>query len=337
MGLRITVDIFSGRPNPTWEIQDQEQVLELIQLIAHHQEAVADVSGGFTGLGFRGIQVEITDDLDTAGLPPVFKVAGGGDRDPYTGADVAERLLETMPVGGLDESGERRPAQDEGEGEGAGDTAVLDESYPEDFRESVRAEIRRTAREGAGGATTIEPTESGGITEADAAEVEKQLQTLVHRAALACAYDVTPFNPAFWNRPDTQPYNNCYNFAVNRRTNTFAQPGHAHGYTIPRTVRCGEVSIGAQRDGLRLWGNCQPAGSLRYVVALVTGTFPGNLRDYHWYRLHPGGLWAHKPGGTPARNTDNSGRLITNPYTCDRRPYNEWCGLFQTHNSLVIR
>ncbi|MGW0908310.1 hypothetical protein [Streptomyces sp. NPDC002853] len=328
MGLRITVDIFSGRANPSWEIQDQEQVLELIQLMAHHQEAVADVSDGFSGLGFRGIRVEITDDLDTGGLPAVFKIAGGGDRDPYTGADVAERLLETMPVG---ESTERRPA------EGEGDTEVVEESYPEDFRESVREEIRRTAREGAGGATTIEPTESGGISEADAAEVEKQLQTLVHRAALACAYDVTPFNPAFWNRPDTQPYNNCYNFAVNRRTNTFAQPGRAHGYTIPRTVRCGEVSTGAQRDGLRIWGNCQPPGSLRYVVALVTGTFPGNIRDYHWYRLHPGGLWAHKPGGTAARNTDNSGRLITNPYTCDRRPYNEWCGLFQTHNALVIR
>lgn len=334
MGLRITVDIFSGRPNPTWEIQDQDQVHELIQLMAHNEAAVAEVSSGFTGLGFRGIRVEITDDLDTAGLPAVFEIAGGGSRDPYTGADVAERLLETMPVGepgqGGD-SGERRPA------EGESDTAAPGESYPEDFRESVREDIRRTAREGAGGATTIEPTEYGGVSEADAAEVEKQLQTLVHRAALACAYDVTPYNPAFWNRPDTQPYNNCYNFAVNRRTNTFAQPGRAHGYTIPRTVRCGEVSIGAQRDGLRIWGNCQPAGSLRYVVALVTGTFPGNFRDYHWYRLHPGGIWAHKPGGTAARDVDNSGVRITNPYTCDRRPYNEWCGLFQTHHSIVIR
>ncbi|WP_409055446.1 hypothetical protein [Streptomyces sp. SYP-A7185] len=334
MGLRITVDIFSGRTNPTWEIQDQEQVRELIQLIAHHEAAVADVSAGFTGLGFRGIQVEITDDLDTAGLPAVFKVAGGGGRDPYAGADVAERLLETMPVGPPEEGGGRRAAESESDAPAPEERA---ERYPEDFRESVRDEIRRTAREGAGGATTVEPAESGGLSEAHAAEVEKQLQTLVHRAALTCAYDVTPFNPGFWNRPDTQLYNNCYNFAVNRRTNTFAQPGLAHGYTIPDTVTCGQVSTGAQRDGLRLWGNCQPAGSLRYVVALVTGTYPGNLRDYHWYRLHPGGLWAHKPGGTPARDTDNSGRPITNPYTCDRRPYNEWCGLFQTHHSIVIR
>lgn len=334
MGLRITVDIFSGRANPTWEIQEQEQVHELIQLLAHHQEAVADVSAGFSGLGFRGIRVEITDDLDTGGLPAVFKIAGGGDRDPYTGADVAERLLETMPI---DESGLRRPAEGEGDTETTETTDPLEESYPEEFRESVRQEIRRTAREGAGGATTIEPTESGGISEADAAEIEKQLQTLVHRTALACSYDVTPFNAAFWSRPDTQPYNNCYNFAVNRRTNTFAQPGRAHGYTIARTVRCDEVSTGAQRDGLRVWGDCQPPGSMRYVMALVTGTFPGNIRDYHWYRLHPGGFWAHKPGGTAARNTDNSGRLITNPYTCDRRPYNEWCGLFQTHSALVIR
>ncbi|MFD0412247.1 hypothetical protein [Streptomyces sp. NPDC127108] len=331
MGLRITVDIFSGRANPTWEIQDQDQVRELIQLLAHNRAAVAEVSSGFSGLGFRGLQVEITDDLDTAGLPSVFKIAGGGARDPFAGAQVAEQLLATMPVDQLGEGGESRPA------EADSDTAAAEESYPEDFRDSVREDIRRTARQGAGGATTIEPAEAGGVSETDAAEVEKQLQALVHRAALACAYDVTPYNPAFWNRPDTQPYNNCYNFAVNRRTNTFAQPGRAHGYTIPRTVRCSEVSLGAQRDGLRIWGNCQPAGSLRYVVALVTGTFPGNIRDYHWYRLHPGGYWAHKPGGTPARDVDNSGRPITNPYTCDRRPYNEWCGLFQTHHSIVIR
>lgn len=46
MGLRITVDTFSGRANPTWEIQDQEQVHELIQLMAHNQAAVAEVSEG---------------------------------------------------------------------------------------------------------------------------------------------------------------------------------------------------------------------------------------------------------------------------------------------------
>ncbi|MDC0765787.1 hypothetical protein [Streptomyces sp. HD] len=326
MGLRITVDIFSGRTNPTWEIQDADQARELIRLISRNRSGVAEISSGFTGLGFRGIQVEITDDLDTAGLPPRFELAGGGAQDPFASAEVAEQLLATMPVGEGDEGSAAEA-----------DTAGGEETgWPQEFREGVRQEIQHTTREGAGGATTIEPTESGNLSEAGALEVEKLLQTLVHPAALTCSYDVTPFNPAFWNRPDTQPYNNCYNFAVNRRTNTFAQPGRAHGYTIPGTVRCSEVSTGALRDGLRTWGNCQPAGSLRYVVALVTGTILGR-RDYHWYRLHPGGIWCHKPGGGTARDWDNSNKRITNPYTCDRGGYTEWCGLFQTHQSIVIR
>ncbi|POX42281.1 hypothetical protein C3486_05990 [Streptomyces sp. Ru73] len=304
---------------------------ELLEFMAGHRTALAEPATGYTGLGFRGIQVELTDDLDTAGLPTEFEVAGDGSQDPYAAAELAERLLDTMPTGA---GAAAEPPPDE---TAAGGEQPTEESYPEAFRDSVREQIRHTVREGAGGAMTIEPPEPGSFSEGSLLEVEKQLQTLVPSAAVACAYDVTPYNPGFWNRPDTRPRNNCYNFAVNRRTNTFAQPGRAHGYTIPGTVRCNEVSIGAQRDGIRVWGNCQPQGTLRYVIALVTGTFPGGFRDYHWYRLHPGGLWAHKPGRTPVRNVDNSGRPIRNPYTCDRRPYNEWCGLYQSHNSVTIR
>ncbi|MCD9194586.1 hypothetical protein [Streptomyces albireticuli] len=327
MGIRVVVDIFSGRPNPSWEIHDADEVRELLELVARNRAAVAEVASGYTGLGFRGVQVELTDDLDTAGLPPRFELAGGGALDPYAGAEIAERLVRTMPAAAAGSAG---PPETGDAGDATGTVG-----YPEEFLESVCEEIRRTARQGAGGATTVEPHDEDDGN--GPVEAEGQIASLGDGAALACAYDVTPFNPAFWNSPDTQPHNNCYNFAVNRRTNTFAQPGRAHGYTIPGTVRCNEVATGALRDGLRVWGNCQPPGSLRYVLALVTGTFPGGFRDYHWYRLHPGGIWAHKPGGTPARNTDNSGRVITDPYTCDRRPYGEWCGLFQSHNSVVIR
>src|SRR5439155_2191799 len=37
------------------------------------------------------------------------------------------------------------------------------------------------------------------------------------------------YEPAWWNVPARQPYNNCYNYATNYRTNTFAQPGRAAG------------------------------------------------------------------------------------------------------------
>jgi hypothetical protein len=50
-----------------------------------------------------------------------------------------------------------------------------------------------------------------------------------------------------------------------------------------------------------------------------------------------GTFWSHKPGGTAARNTDNSGRVITNPETCNRGPYTQFCGYFYTCRSQLIR
>lgn len=320
MGLRITVDIFSGRQNPTWNIEDPNVVREVLQLVARNRAAIAAPYSGYTGLGFRGIQVEIANDVEVSGIPPQFELAGGGSSDEFGGAELAERLLDTMPS-----------AQ---EARAAGVTEEDLAAFSDDFKNMLREEIRKAPFERAAGVLTVEPTE---VATETATEVDEQFRALEGRLRLPCAYDATPFNPAFWNRPDTQPYNNCYNFAVNRRTNTFAQPGRAHGYTIPHTVRCNEVAEGALRDGLRMWGNCQPPGIYRYILAMVTGTFPGGFRDYHWYRYHSGGFWAHKPGGGAARNTDNSGAVIYNPYMCNRYPYSEWCGFLQSHNTVVIK
>jgi len=65
-------------------------------------------------------------------------------------------------------------------------------------------------------------------------------------------------------------------------------------------------------------------GFVFHTVALVV--FPGY--DYHWYRLDSDGMWSHKPGRTPARNTDNSLQPIANPELADRGPYTEFCGYF---------
>jgi len=42
-----------------------------------------------------------------------------------------------------------------------------------------------------------------------------------------------PYNPGKWNIPTVQPHNNCYNYGNDHITNTFAQPGRAHGKPIP--------------------------------------------------------------------------------------------------------
>jgi hypothetical protein len=138
-------------------------------------------------------------------------------------------------------------------------------------------------------------------------------------AVAPCIIRNTPYNPGFWNRPGVQPYNNCYNYAMNYRSNTFAQPGRISGH--PNNVmQCPNVATAANYDGCK--ATC--SGPNKNVALVI---WPG--RDYHWYRYHSNGFWGHKPGSTAARNTDNRGRVIgghLNPQNCDRGPYTVFCG-----------
>jgi hypothetical protein len=149
----------------------------------------------------------------------------------------------------------------------------------------------------------------------------------------SCQYEISRFNPGFWNNdPNVQRNNNCYNYARNWRTDTFAQPGRASGH--PNSImQCAQVSAAARFDGLVDRCRCLPASEYpRRLMALVI--WPGG--DYHWYRHQIGGFWGHKPGQTPARNTDNSGVIITNPETCNRGNYTQFCGYFYAGKSVKI-
>jgi hypothetical protein len=148
------------------------------------------------------------------------------------------------------------------------------------------------------------------------------------------ASDAPTYNPSLWNVPTTQPYNNCYNYANEHITNTFAQPGRAHGKPAA-AWQCPNVSAAAQADGLRITPNF--IGQLNpgqgWHVALVV--WPN--QDYHWYRQDTVGCWSHKPGQTAARNIDNSGNRIADPRTCNRGPYTDFCGYMITSRAVVIR
>jgi hypothetical protein len=140
-------------------------------------------------------------------------------------------------------------------------------------------------------------------------------------ASAVCEPFLTPIQEAFWNNPFTRFRNNCYNYASNFASNTMAQPGRRTGrmYT---GFECGNVSRAANSDGYIL--ECD--GSVR-VVALAI--WPGF--DFHWWRLHPGGFWAHKIGTSMVMRFDNLGRILGNgltPANCDRGPYTLFCGFF---------
>jgi hypothetical protein len=133
------------------------------------------------------------------------------------------------------------------------------------------------------------------------------------------------YEPEWWNDGASggvkQFWNNCYNYACNYRTDTFAQPGNASN-AVWTQLTCADIRLSARADGLIESTvktiSCPKEG---HLVALVM--WQGF--DYHWYRMGRDGFWSHKPGGMPVKNVDESNRMITDPRTADRGPYTIFC------------
>jgi hypothetical protein len=159
-------------------------------------------------------------------------------------------------------------------------------------------------------------------------------------------YGVPIYDPGFWNVSSRVYYNNCYNYATNEATNTFAQPGRAYfGYNPIKTntLSCTEVRSFAALDGTLQKENgtetflfagytdATPCPSNRPArLALVVA--PGI--DYHWYRLDngSGGRWSHKQGKTNAKDVDDSGQAIYSIEAANRGRYTQVCGYFCSYS-----
>jgi len=296
--LRITADLFSGRPNPVAEVSDAEEVRSTLRQLSRLPQRPPDPGGG---LGLRGFQVEVLDDelSHQFGLGSgVYLPAGAGE------PELAERLV------GLMERGEARSAV-------PGTEAQPMESGLRDY---ILGQL-----EGAGG-TSVQ--DQAGATAAGEDDVAAQA---------TCWYELGVFNPGFWNdNAYTRAHNNCYNYASNWRTNTFAQPGLGCGDRYHQ-ITCAEVTRGALCDGMHRRYDCFPDSEKpRYLVALVVAPDPW-FNDFHWYRKQKEGFWGHKPGGAEARNYDNSNNVVYNPETADRGPYTLFCGYFYGCNSQRVR
>jgi len=192
-------------------------------------------------------------------------------------------------------------------------------------------------------------TEAGGAVQQIAARAPQA-------AASACG--IPSYQPAYWNDcsncawgpwggcgvesgrycsgcgpscATAQCRNNCYNYANNKRTDTFAQPGCASSSSPVSTMSCSAVRSAAMADGLTATsadGTC-PGGMDK--VALVVA--PGS--DYHWYRRGSDGMWTHKPGSTQATNLDQASHTINNPETAARGGYTDFCGYLCTCSDAI--
>jgi hypothetical protein len=209
--VKITIDVFSGRPNPTMMLP--ALAFRDLLLSASPSPALGRVLQPHPHcLGYRGLVVEHNEPGLVRSLPPVSRVYRGVQHTQEAGlfqAPAIEREL-VRPGGLLDRQG-----------------------FPDVLRDFISAELAAPARPflpaAAGLAAAPTPSLAGLVAGAERAPI---------------------FEPAWWNDGATkQAGNNCYNYSANYRTDTFAQPGRAAGLEI-NAVSCAQILPLAVADDL---------------------------------------------------------------------------------------
>lgn len=272
MSVTVTLHVFSGRPDPAWELTE-EQAKDLAERIARFNRTTLLKPPGIVGqLGYRGFTVSAV--RESAFEPETYVHAGIVDTSRFglnlmsDDADLEQWLLSTAGP-------------------------IVDPS--------IKDYVTQQLSSGRLATFAVSPATPGILT-------------------------VPPYDPGKWNNdPNIQRRNNCYNYANDLITNTFAQPGRGSGQSWTQLVSCDiDVAAAARRDGQAPTAPPSSTPAQGHYIALVLA--PGY--DYHWYRQDDNVMWSHKPGQTQARNTDNSGRSISDPRNCDRGPYTQFCGFF---------
>ncbi|MEP7057167.1 MAG: hypothetical protein ABI809_05285, partial [Caldimonas sp.] len=244
MALRLTLDIFSGRPNPVVVIDgpEERELLRRLGVGPGQKRPSAKKSAGTPEvLGYRGVVIE---SLQRSGKPgraeaPVpMRLAGGS---LYASGRVFESLDPNAEEFLCGSTGPFRLA-----------------GFDPDFFDFCPDEILR-------------------------------LRDLLKRwpwkgfpwprpTPCRCA---PLWEPAWWNDAGQVQYNNnCYNYASDYRSDTYAQPGLAANAQYQQ-INCAQVKAGAVADMLidspGANNKCPAEG---HLVALVVGP---NI-DFHWYR-----------------------------------------------------
>lgn len=219
----MTLAVFSGRPDPQWEVFPSSIRYKKIQQLldaARRQGHVYNPDDIPSRLGYKGFLID-----EPIGMKQRSELILG----PET-TELQLQLLHTLPV----------------------DEFELEKV--QQFIEEVSQEITQVAK------TKGKPSTSSRIKR--------------------YAY---PYEPNRWNVPFTIANNNCYNYANNKATNTYAQPGRGSGDMltafVPASVRNSAVNDGLENldtDPLPAQPVPKPPNGKKHLVALV---------------VHPLGKW----------------------------------------------
>lgn len=310
MKLKVTIDIFSGRPNPTAILEGKEAkaMLDKLSVGSTFKKTSARQLPEPFNLGYRGVIVEPLDNNTAKAVPASVRVTPGR---AYSAAAMSASASDNFEQAIFDKLNKFKNV-----GNKKDFKRVLEASMGE-FR-MHRETIKTMAARGSSVDDVITPMAAGPCD---------------------CAPDP---DLAWWNDNGARQFNNnCYNYASNYRTDTFAQPGKAAGKQYTSLSGCavaaGKISakMGAIADALMdsptANNICPPKG---HLVALVIAP----NADFHWYRKGNNGFWSHKPGSTAATILDNSGNKITDPRTANRGIYTQFCTFMTVlHGHIKIK
>ena len=316
--LEIEIDVFSGMPNPTFQLSTREEQELVDRVLAQpRQLSPAEDTTQQFGLGYRGVIARLAKADDgpwSRTVPPEYTEIPRGIRT----------LPSALPL-------EFRVGDRPSGGDSAADWLLELSQRKLDLDSEVHEVI-------SAGVVTVPTTDEAppeGESQVPEGPEGRDAQ-LAPRGAnwWSCNSAYYSANAASFNTPEAVGRNNCYCFASNNLANVrYALPGRRGGRpSVPPAPQCGNVIDGLRADG---WIDSCQTNTL--TIALVI--WPG--QDYHFYRVVTAGpewWWGHKPGGTPARYTDNSGRALKQPLSpsnCDRGPYIHFCGYFYQNNNTA--
>ncbi len=312
--LEVELDIFSGMPNPTWLLSRRDEGA-LYELLRAEPKQISSVPDRRLGLGYRGMIVR------------QIKTDDGPWRKATSGKSPRLRVADAFRVGAT-------PAKKESAAAWLLKTADRQVAgLPDVVREVVSRGVVAVPRLRGPQEPTAKIDRKRVEKAAVAADVPYKPGVEKHETWWACGSNYFSANADFFNDPAHVGLNNCYCFASNFRPDIrYARPGRRGGRPAT-SITCAGCIDGLRADGWQ--DGCQPSG-----LTIVMVMWP-NV-DYHFYRLVTGGplwWWGHKPGGTPARYTDDCGHSIYQyqgkgyaPNNICRGSYTDFCGYFYQDN-----
>ena len=297
----VRLQIFSGRPDPTWKLSEP-QVEELTALISALHDVTDLKPPAVAGrLDYRGFVVTADAREDLA--PEQVLLIHGGiiDRQRFT-LNIVDKdntvelfLLSTAPPSKVDPSLLKR----------------------------VKAAVHFTP-------PFLPILKQAPVKDGGSRKPIGQKKT----AGGTCR---PQYDPHKWDSKSHISTNHCYNYATDVMKDNGAIPGEGGGTpccSSDNTTTCESITNAAILDLLKSVANTAAPPDGHYVALAVQPAGTAQ-RDFHFYRRDCNGFWSHKVGKSPVSNLDNSNNPITDPSICDRGTYTVFCGYFSCDPTKV--